>query len=59
MGATQSRVGSIAGSASQLMSVTLFRDVAHVDEGRVDDELVEVDLWLSDNESEGLDEKPS
>ncbi len=41
------------------MTVLLLRDVAHVDERGVDDELVEVDLWLSDNESEGLDEKLS
>ena len=57
--AAKRRVGSIAGSASQLMTVLLARDIAHVDEGRVDDELVEVNLWLSDNESEGLDEKLS
>ena len=41
------------------MTVLLLRDVAHVDESRVDDELVEVDLWLNDNESEGLDEQLS
>ena len=39
------------------MTVLLFRDVAHVDERRVDDELVEVDLWLSDNEPESSDEQ--
>ena len=56
LSATQSAVSSVTVGLGDLMSVTLL---AHVDESRVDDELVEVDLWLSDNESEGLDEQLS
>ena len=57
--AAKRRVGSIAGSASELMTVLLFRDVTHVDEVGIQNQLIEVNRFISDNQAERLDEQLS
>ena len=57
LSATQSAIHTLAVGLGDLVPVTFLRDVTHVDERGVDNQLVEVNVRFSDNQAERLDEK--